>query len=390
MGSTTKTYPARDIYHVKGLSSDGVVGYDIITLMAGALSVGMAAQRHGAKFFGQGSNMSGILQVPGHWNEEKLRNTAEVWKKTVGGMANAHKVALLQDGVKWQPYSISPEQAQFLQTRNYEIRGTVANITGCPPHKLGDDSRTSHSSLEAENQSYLDECLDRWLRKHELEATIKLLSERERASESHFVEFNRKALLRMSSQDRANYYAKLQEHGDMTVNDVLRAENMATIGEQGDRRYRPGNLLEIGEEPDGPVQSQPPPQQAPPTPEPEPEPAPEPEEEPNDLLTVMVETNVAKACKIETDRVVKAAAKEANFVAWLDKFYTDWVVNSSVSTELRPAYTAHAAASKSALLDVAGSATLASLPGAVKECVATWSDRGDKLTTSILRSDNND
>ena len=152
-----------DVLHIRGLSSDGYSGYDVISLMKDALGVGMAAQRFGARFFGQGSNMSGILMVPGHFDEQKIKNTIQAWNTMQTGLTNSHKIALLQDGVKFQQMTISPDQAQFLQTRQYEVRATVANITGCPPHKLGDDTRTSHSSLEAENQSYLDECLDTWL-----------------------------------------------------------------------------------------------------------------------------------------------------------------------------------------------------------------------------------
>lgn len=368
--------PARNVLHLRGLSSDGLVGYDLIELMKDALGVGMAAQKFGGKFFANGANMSGILQIPHTVSDEKMRNTLAAWDKMATGVNNSHKVALLQEGTKFQQLTIAPDQAQFLQTRNYEIRGTVANITGCPPHKLGDDTRTSHNSLEAENQSYLDECLDRWLRKMEVETSLKLLTEQERDNDTHFIEFNRNALLRMSASTRAEFYAKLQEHGDMTINEVRRAENLPTIGEQGDRRYRPGNLLEIGEEPDDM------------TPEPAPVIDPEPIEspKPNNIFDSLLQSSITKALEIEGDRVVKAAGKEQNFIEWIDSFYPKWIEHNSTTPELAAAYALHADRSKAELLDVAGSATQSVLLGQVTETVATWSGRGDLLKTDILRS----
>lgn len=370
---------ARDVFHIRGLSSDGLTGYDIVSLMADALGVGMAAQKFGAKFFGQGSNMSGLMMVPGHFSEEKVRNTRAAWDSMYAGITNSHKVALLQDGVKFQQMTIAPEQAQFLQTRQYEVRATVANIIGCPSHKLGDDTKTSYSSLEAENQSYLDECLDRWLKKWEMECCLKLLSATQKANDTHFIEFNRKALLRMSANDRANYYSRLQEHGNLTVNDVLRSENMPTIGEKGDRRYRPANLVEIGEESDE-VQQQAPP--APPADDDNTDETTEPDTS-NRMLHAFVESSVEKATKIERDRVLKAAQKEDNFIAWADSFYSDWIDHNSTTPEVQAAFVKHAAESKHQLMEVAGSCTATSLAGAVAECVATWSDRGQILTTTI-------
>lgn len=375
IGGQDAKFQAMDVLHIRGLSSDGYSGYDVISLMKDALGVGMAAQRFGARFFGQGSNMSGILMVPGHFDEQKIKNTIQAWNTMQTGLTNSHKIALLQDGVKFQQMTISPDQAQFLQTRQYEVRATVANITGCPPHKLGDDTRTSHSSLEAENQSYLDECLDTWLCEFETECNQKLLSQQQKTNDTHFVEFNRKALLRMSAKDRAEYYAKLQQHGDMTVNDVLRAENMPTIGEQGDRRYRPANLLEIGEQPDMPQTENE-------TPEPT-----QPTNKTSDTLRAMVETSVTKSLKLEAGKIVQAVKRESDFGGWLAAFYSNWISQSELPAEAsRNAFVSHAAESRRQIHDVIGSTTQENLAAAVSDCVATWEDRGQIIVDKIMES----
>lgn len=366
-------FRAADVLHIRGLSNDGYVGYDVVSLMRDALGVGMAAQRFGAKFFGQGSNMSGVLMVPGKFTDEKIKNTIAAWNKMQAGLTNSHKIALLQDGAKFQQMTIAPEQAQFLETRQYEVRATVANITGCPPHKLGDDTRTSHSSLEQENQAYLDDCLDTWLCEFETECNAKLLSDTQKKGDTHFVEFNRKALLRMSAKDRAEYYAKLQEHGDLTVNDVLRAENMPTIGDMGERRYRPANLIEIGEEPDEPQRPQGGQQM---------------NANASETLRAMVESSVTRSLELEASKVVQAAKREANLNVWMDDFYAGWVEMADMpAPQAREALISHAAESRRALLDVIGSTTQASLPGAVQECVATWSDRGQIIVQQIMEAE---
>lgn len=150
-------------------------------------------------------------------------------------------MALLQDGAKFQQLTITNDQAQFLETRQYEIRATVGNIYGIPPHKLGDDSRTSHNSLESENQSLLDDCLNVWLKRHEREAKRKLLSDRQRKNNTHFFEFNREALIQMSFEAKVNGIYRQTEMGLITWNEGRRMMNMPDIGEEGNKRFHPAN-----------------------------------------------------------------------------------------------------------------------------------------------------
>lgn len=372
--------PARDIFHIRGLSNDGLCGYDVVSLMAEALSVGVAASRFGARFFGNGANVSGILQVPGHFNEAKIKATMDAWSQMNQGLSNSHKVALLQDGTKFVPLTVNPAQSQFLETREYEVR-TIHCITGCPSSKLGDPSHISYSSLEAENEAFLFDCLDYWLCEVESEANCKLLSETQQNRDSHFVEFNRRAVLRMSANDRANFYTRMQMAGNLTINEVRAAENMPPV-EHGDQLYRPANLIEIDDSVD---------QSSKPAPTALPITSPEKEEATDDnstaaaTLRTMVGASVDRSLQIEKDRVLKAAQNEENFTAWVQDFYTKWIETSTVVPQSRGALIAHAADSKRQLLDVAASSTANSLAGAVSECVATWTDtRGQTITETVM------
>ena len=366
-----------DVFHIKGLSLDGLEGVPLLEIMAEALGVGMAAQQFGGRFFGHGSNMSGVLMVPGHFSEEKIRNTISAWDKMHTGLTQSHKIALLQDGTKFQQLTVNPEQAQFLQTRQYEVRATVANITGCPPHKLGDDTRTSHSSLEQENQSYLDDCLDRWLRKWEMESRLKLLSPQQRQSGSHFVEANRNAMLRMSFETRVNGYAKLMEVSALTANDVLRRENMPTIGDDGEKRYRPANWVEVGAEP---VQTQPNPTPQPPEPPSDPDPS----TNTDNVLRAMIASSVTRSLEVECDRVVKAAAREPNFLEWADTFYDQFPARCALPQMPVAPFIAHAEESRAALVDVAGVSTTDTLTQNIQDTLATWPDRVETLTNQLM------
>ena len=238
--------PAKDVFHIRGLCNDGIMGFDAFSLMTDALGLGLAAREYGSRFFKDGSNAAGVLMIPGHFDDEKVKHTIKAWDSMVSGITKAHKVALLQDGAKYQQITIDAEKAQLLQTRQFEVR-EVANIFGVPRHKLGDDTTTSHNSLESENQSYIDECLDPWLVEWEKECNAKLLTREQRESESHFFEFNRNALVRTDFATRIEGYSKQFMMG-LSINDWLRMENRPTIGPVGDKRYRPANLVEITDE----------------------------------------------------------------------------------------------------------------------------------------------
>lgn len=377
-------FPQRDVYHYKGLSHNGIQGMNVIDIMKDALGVGMAAQQFGGRYFGQGSNAGGILMIPGHFNEEKIRNTIDAWEKMTQGLQKAHKVALLQDGAKFQQLTITNDQAQFLETRQYEIRATVGNIYGIPPHKLGDDSRTSHNSLESENQSLLDDCLNVWLKRHEREAKRKLLSDRQRKNNTHFFEFNREALIQMSFEAKVNGIYRQTEMGLITWNEGRRMMNMPDIGEEGNKRFHPANWMEDGAEP---VQNAAPVVQ---------NPAQTPdktgtETQQNNVLRAMIASSVTKGIRVEGKRVLLAAKMRSDFCGSLDDLYVNWTDNfiedlgvksPSVLNEVAK----HSEESKRQLLDVAGVATSSTLETHVRDLVACWVDRGEILVDNLLKA----
>lgn len=243
-GQVTHDEPIRlrgeDVIHIRGLSLDGLLGLSTFDLVRESLGMVLATQEFAARFFGEGANVSGVLMVPGHLKTSAQENLLKAWGKMATGMSKAHKVAVVQDGTKFQPLSVDPEKAQMIGTQELSAR-QVANILGLPPHMLGDGTRTAYNSIEAENRNYLESSLDGWLCAWEEELEDKMLSEDQKAEDTHLIEFNRQQLLMMNLKDRSEAYRKLREIGGLTVNDLLRAESMPTIGPEGDERHIPHN-----------------------------------------------------------------------------------------------------------------------------------------------------
>jgi len=312
---------AENVLHLRRLSRDGINGLDLAEVFKETLGLGLAARKFGSRFFKNGAKASGILMIPGHIKKEAQENILAKWSSMATKLTEEHKVALIQDGAKYQQLTISPEQGQFLQTRLFENR-EVSLILGVPPHKLGDTSRTSYNSLEQEERAWLFDGLDPWLVMWEEECADKLLTEEEKESEQFYFRFNREEALQMSFRERMEGISKGFATGLFTVNDQLRMEDRPTIGPEGDVRFRPANLV--------PLDFQPAPKQpAPPAAKPAPE-------EQKAKATAMRRANVrafkmahyavlrerfAGALKIEAREVAAAAARESNFVEWLDRFY---------------------------------------------------------------------
>lgn len=376
--------PDRDMIHIKGLSRDGICGFSQLQLFRNALGVGMSAQEFGGRLFSQGANMSGLLMVPGHFSEEKIRNTMSAWNSMQTGLNQAHKVALLQDGVKFQPLSIDPDKAQFLGTREFEVRQTVSNITGVPPHMLGDSTRTSHNSLESESQTYLSRCLNPWLKRWESELRCKLLTTKERIKDTHVIEFNRESEVQMEFNTKVTAMATQITNTILTPNEARRLLNMPSAGPDGDRFYRQANLMVVGEDDPEDVVT-------PGTPamtEPDDPPAPQ-EPKTENVLRKLITSSVTKDLQIERDRVVqRAGMRSAKFSEALDTFYDTWMTSTAealTANGVRNAIKGHAEESKRILVDLHSCCTNESLKAQVQSVVASWDARGEQLINQILK-----
>lgn len=242
-GSTVKLKPS-DVLHIPGLGFDGLVGYSPIAMAKNAIGMAIACEEYGAKFFANGAAPSGVLEHPGVIKDPaKVR---ESWNSTFGGSGNAGKVAVLEEGMKYTPISISPEQAQFLETRKFQIN-EIARIFRVPPHMVGDLEKSSFSNIEQQSLEFVKYTLDPWVIRWEQSLSRSLLSKEDK--KKYFFKFNVEGLLRGDYASRMTGYATARQNGWMSANDIRELENLDRIpAEQGGDLYLiNGNMLPLGD-----------------------------------------------------------------------------------------------------------------------------------------------
>ena len=229
-----------DVLHIPGLGFDGLVGYSPIAMAKNAIGMAIACEEYGAKFFANGAAPGGVLEHPGTIKDPA--RVRESWQHPFGGSGNANKIAVLEEGMKYTPIGISPEQAQFLETRKFQIN-EIARIFRVPPHMVGDLEKSSFSNIEQQSLEFVKYTLDPWIVRWEQSIMRSLLLQSEK--KEYFVKFNLEGLLRGDYQSRMNGYAIARQNGWMSANDIRELENQDRIPaeEGGDLYLINGNML---------------------------------------------------------------------------------------------------------------------------------------------------
>ena len=216
-----------DILHIAGLGFDGIVGYSPISMAKNAVGMALACEEYGAKFFENGASPSGVLEHPSTIkNPDKLR---ESWNSLFQGSSNSHRICVLEEGLAFKPISISPNEAQFLETRKFQI-DEIARIFRIPPHMVGDLERASFSNIEEQSLEFVKYTLNPWISRWEQAIQRSLFLESEKRE--YFVKFNVDGLLRGDYESRMNGYATARQNGWMSANDIRELENMDLIPDE--------------------------------------------------------------------------------------------------------------------------------------------------------------
>ena len=217
---------ADEVLHIPGLGFDGLVGYSPIALAKNAIGISIACEEYGASFFGNNANPSGVLEHPGVIkNPDKLR---DAWHRAYGGK-NSHKVAVLEEGVKFTPISIPNNEAQFLETRKFQIE-EIARMYRVPLHMIGDLDHATFSNVEHLSLDFVKYSLDPWIVRWEQSLQKALLSDSEKGQ--YFMKFNVNGLLRGDYASRMQGYDTARQNGWMSANDIRELEDMNMISEE--------------------------------------------------------------------------------------------------------------------------------------------------------------
>lgn len=232
----------QDVLHIPGLGFDGLVGYSPIAMAKNAVGMTQACEEYGASFFANGANPGGVLEHPGVLKDPgKVR---ESWNAVYLGTNNAHKIAVLEEGMKYQQIGIPPEEAQFLETRKFQIN-EIARLYRIPPHMVGDLEKSSFSNIEQQSLEFVKYTLNPWVIRWEQSLQKALLLPEEK--KEYFIKLNVDGLLRGDYQSRMSGYATARQNGWMSANDIRELEDLNPIPEaEGGNLYLiNGNMTKL-------------------------------------------------------------------------------------------------------------------------------------------------
>ena len=220
-----------DMIHLKNFSLDGYMGVSPITCGQDVIGLALATQQHGAVLFRQGGQASGVITFPGVMGKEATDNVAQSWKETHSGVQNAHKVVVLEEAGKFEKISLTQEEAQFLETREFQVVDICSRMFRVPPHKLGVLGRATYSNIEQMQQQYIDDGLSPITKQLQGLMVEHLLFEDER--DDHDITFDYTSMLRGDMLTRYQAYQIGLMNGIVNRNEVRQRENMNPV-EGGD------------------------------------------------------------------------------------------------------------------------------------------------------------
>lgn len=234
-----------EVLYFCGLSIDGVTGVSPLRMMREAIGLSLAAEEFGARMFGSGGSPRGVLEHPGKMKTEGRESLRQQWEMLHSGLGNAHRVAILEEGMKFTPISIAPDDAQFLETRKFQV-DEIARGYRLPPHKIGSLERSTNNNIEQQAIEYVQDCIVPWVERLEQAMMRDLLVGDE--EDSITVEFKVDALLRGDTKSRYDAYAVGRQNGWLNANEIRRMENMEPIeGDQGEQYWQPSNMMVAGD-----------------------------------------------------------------------------------------------------------------------------------------------
>jgi len=234
--------PKEHVLHIPALGFNGLVGYSPIAMARNAIGLAIATEDYGAGFFANSANPSGILEHAKNLNNhETIKRT---WDSLYRGSSKAHGIAVLEEGLTFKTVSIPPDQAQFLETRKFQLN-EIARIFRVPPHMIADLEKSSFNNIEQMSLEFLLYTLDPWVSRLESSFYQSLLSPSEK--QEYFIKFNIDGLLRGNYEARMKGYAVGRQNGWLSANDIRKLENMNALPAErgGDKYLINGNMTEL-------------------------------------------------------------------------------------------------------------------------------------------------
>jgi HK97 family phage portal protein len=236
-----ETFDDTEMIHILGLSFDGVVGKSVIEAARESIGLGLAADQFGGSFFGNGANVSAVLKHPGRLSDEAYKRLMSSWQRRYAGLDNAHKTAILEEGMSVEKVSISPSESQFLETRKFGVED-IARFFRIPLAYLGSlENSSTRANIEEQGIQFQRNTILPWVKRWEAEFNRKLFPNQK----DYRIRFNMDGLLRGDINSRYSSYAIARQWGWLSVNDIRKHENLDPI-EGGDTYLQPLNMVDAG------------------------------------------------------------------------------------------------------------------------------------------------
>lgn len=233
-----------EIWHLRGLSSNGIVGLNPIEMARETIGLGLSAQAYGARFFDNDAKPGGWIEYPGTFKDKDARTTFRDSFQAAQSGFNRGKAAVLEHGMKYHELTLSNEDAQFLETRKFQV-SEIARIFRVPPHMIGDLERSTNNNIEQQAREFVMHTMTPWAERWEAAIEAELLLD----DEGLEVEFDFANLLRGDSKARAEYYSSGIQTGWLTRNEARTSENLDPL-DGLDEPLMPLNMVEQDDAPD--------------------------------------------------------------------------------------------------------------------------------------------
>lgn len=233
----TQTIPGRSVIHFKGFSMPGELeGLSPVSIARQAVNAGLSTDKYAVNFWENGAHPSGVIEVPDKLKDEDVKVLRRAWNSQHQGSKNAYKTAILTSGANYSPISIPADNAQFLQTRKFQVN-EIARLFRVPPHMIGDLERSTNNNIEHQGIEFVQYTLAPWLSRIEDKLSLQL-------PRGQYVKFNEKALLRGDTSAQSESLRTAWEHGAISINEWREKLDQEPI-DGGDSYFVPLNFVEL-------------------------------------------------------------------------------------------------------------------------------------------------
>lgn len=242
-GTSDKELTKDKVFHVPGLSFDGIVGVSPISYASAAIQLGLSYEKFGVNFYRNGANASGAFSTAGELGEEAYKRLKKELAANYTGLKNTGKPLLLEGGLEFKPFTINPADAQLIENKRFQTED-ICRIYRVPLHLVQELSRSTNNNIEHQSLEFVMYTMLPWFKRYEDNANMQLLTPEQRKA-GYFLEFKIDSLLRGDAKSRSEAYAQGRQWGWLSVNDIRKLENMNPIP-NGDIYLEPTNMHEAG------------------------------------------------------------------------------------------------------------------------------------------------